>query len=64
MYYTTLVKASYYAPRVKHRLMHLCMLIAQRYLRAEDRLIGVVGDAGGQVPDHPRHVSWIGSNQR
>lgn len=46
MYYTTLVKASYYAPRGKHRLMHLGMLIAQRYLRAEDRLVGVVGDAG------------------
>ena len=46
MHYTTLVQAVYYAPRGGQRLMHLGMLIAQRYLRAEDRLIGVVGDAG------------------
>ncbi len=46
MYYTTLVKASYYAPRGRQRLMHLGMLISQRYLRPEDRLIGIMGDAG------------------
>ncbi|NMB01212.1 MAG: alanine-tRNA synthetase second additional domain-containing protein [Firmicutes bacterium] len=46
MYYTTLVKAVYYAPRGRQRLMHLGMLIAQRYLRAEDLLIGIMGDAG------------------
>lgn len=46
MHYTTLVKAVYYAPRGRRRLMHLGMLISQRYLAAEDRLIGIVGDAG------------------
>lgn len=46
MHYTTLVQAVYYAPRGKKRLMHLGMLVSQRYLGAEDRLIGVVGDAG------------------
>lgn len=46
MHYTTLVKAVYYAPRGSQRLMHLGMVISQRYLGAQDRLIGVVGDAG------------------
>lgn len=46
MHYTTLVKAAYYAPRGRQRLMHLGMLISQRYLRAEDLLIGIMGDAG------------------
>lgn len=46
MHYTTLVKAAYYAPRGKQRLMHLGMLISQRYLSAEHLLIGVMGDAG------------------
>ncbi|HHU62466.1 MAG: alanine-tRNA synthetase second additional domain-containing protein [Bacillota bacterium] len=46
MHYTTLVQAVYYAPRGKKRLMHLGMLVSQRYLGADDRLIGVVGDAG------------------
>ncbi|NMA61220.1 MAG: alanine-tRNA synthetase second additional domain-containing protein [Firmicutes bacterium] len=46
MHYTTLVQAAYYAPRGRKRLMHLGMLISQRYLGAENRLIGVVGDAG------------------
>ena len=46
MHYTTLVQAVYYAPRGRRRLMHLGMLISQRYLGAEDRLIGVIGDAG------------------
>lgn len=46
MHYTTLVQAAYYAPRGRKRLMHLGMLISQRYLGAEDRLIGVIGDAG------------------
>ncbi len=46
MHYTTLVQAVYYAPRGGQRLMHLGMLISQRYLGAQNRLIGVVGDAG------------------
>ncbi|NLJ80463.1 MAG: alanine-tRNA synthetase second additional domain-containing protein, partial [Firmicutes bacterium] len=46
MHYTTLVKAVYYAPRGWKRLMHLGMVISERYLSAENRLIGVVGDAG------------------
>ena len=46
MYSTTLVQAVYYAPRGRRRLMHLGMLISQRYLRPEDRLIGIIGDAG------------------
>lgn len=46
MFSTTLVQAVYYAPRGRRRLMHLGMLISQRYLRPEDRLIGIVGDAG------------------
>lgn len=46
MHYTTLVQAVYYAPRGRKRLMHLGMLISQRYLGAENRLIGVVGDSG------------------
>ena len=46
MYYTTLVRAAYYAPRGRQRLMHLGQLIAQRYLNAEALLIGVIGDAG------------------
>lgn len=45
MHYTTLVQAAYYAPRGRKRLMHLGMQISQRYLGAENRLIGVVGDA-------------------
>lgn len=46
MHYITLVKAVYYAPRGRQRLMHLGQLIAQRYLDAEALLIGVIGDAG------------------
>lgn len=46
MHYTTLVQAVYYAPRGRRRLMHLGMVISQRYLGAQNRLIGVVGDAG------------------
>lgn len=46
MHYTTLVQAVYYAPRGRKRLMHLGMQISQRYLGAEDLLIGVIGDAG------------------
>lgn len=46
MYYTTLVKAAYYAPRGRKRLMNLGQIIAQRYLNAEALLIGVIGDAG------------------
>src|SRR5690554_7739780 len=46
MHYITLVKAAYYAPRGRQRLMHLGQIIAQRYLDAEALLIGVIGDAG------------------
>ncbi len=46
MHYTTLVQAVYYAPRGRKRLAHLGMIISQRYLGPENRLIGVVGDAG------------------
>jgi len=46
VHYTTLVQAVYYAPRGRKRLMHLGMLVSQRYLGAEDRLIGIIGDAG------------------
>lgn len=46
MHYPTLVQAVYYAPRGRKRLMHLGMQISQRYLGADDRLIGVMGDAG------------------
>ena len=46
MHYTTLVKAVYYAPRGRQRLMHLGQIVAQRYLDAEALLIGVIGDAG------------------
>lgn len=42
----SLDRAVYYAPRGRKRLMFLGNLIAQRYLNPEDRLIGLVGDAG------------------
>lgn len=38
--------AAYFAPRGKKRLLHLGENIGQRYLGAEDRLIGLIGDAG------------------
>lgn len=46
MYSATLVQATYYAPRGRRRLTNLGMLISQRYLMPEDRLIGMIGDAG------------------
>ncbi|MFW6036041.1 MAG: alanine-tRNA synthetase second additional domain-containing protein [Halothermotrichaceae bacterium] len=36
----------YFAPRGKDRLMFLGNYISQRYLHANDRLIGLIGDAG------------------
>lgn len=44
--FVSLDQAVYYAPRGKKRLMFLGGLLAQRYLNPEDRLIGLVGDAG------------------
>ncbi len=41
-----LMHAVYFAPRGKKRLIHLGANVAQRYLSAEDRLIGLIGDAG------------------
>ncbi|NLM39264.1 MAG: alanine-tRNA synthetase second additional domain-containing protein [Firmicutes bacterium] len=46
MHSTTLVQAVYYAPRGRRRLINLGALISQRYLLPEDRLIGLIGDAG------------------
>ncbi len=39
-------QAVYFAPRGRSRLMQLGDLIAQRYLNPEDRVVGLVGDAG------------------
>jgi len=39
-------RASYFAPRGKHRLMILGNIIVQRYLTPEDRLIGLIGESG------------------
>ncbi len=44
--YVNLDHATYFAPRGRRRLMYLGSLIAQRYLLPEDKLIGLVGDAG------------------
>ncbi len=41
-----MVSSQYFAPRGKERLMFLGEQIAQRHLHYNDRLIGVVGDAG------------------
>ena len=38
--------SSYYAPRGHVRMYHLGMQLAQLYLAPEDKLIGVIGDAG------------------
>ena len=40
------VLSSYYAPRGHHRMYALGMEIAQLYLSPNDKLIGVIGDAG------------------
>lgn len=44
--FVSLDRAVYFAPRGRKRLMFLGNLIAQRYLHPEDRLVGLVGDAG------------------
>lgn len=41
-----LIKAVYFAPRGRKRIHELGANLAQRYLSAEDNLIGVIGDAG------------------
>ncbi len=41
-----MVSSQYFAPRSKERLMFLGEQIAQRHVSFEDRLIGIVGDAG------------------
>jgi len=41
-----LIKAVYFAPRGRRRIHELGAHLAQRYLSAEDSLIGVIGDAG------------------
>lgn len=41
-----LMHATYFAPRGKKRLLCLGNSIGQRYLSPEDRLIGVIGEAG------------------
>lgn len=41
-----LMYAVYFAPRGKERLMALGHQIAQRYLSPDDKLIGLIGDAG------------------
>lgn len=41
-----LMHATYFAPRGKKRLLALGNSVGQRYLSPEDRLIGVIGEAG------------------
>lgn len=41
-----LMHSVYYAPRGRRRLQQLGASIAQRYLSPEDRLVGLIGDAG------------------
>ena len=41
-----MVSAQYYAPRGRERLMFLGEQIAHRHMHYEDKLIGIVGDAG------------------
>ncbi|NYE57286.1 hypothetical protein [Carboxydothermus ferrireducens] len=41
-----LLKAVYFAPRGKHRLMALGSVLAERYLSPKDKLVGLIGDAG------------------
>lgn len=41
-----MVSSQYYAPRSKERLMFLGEQIAHRHITFDDRLIGIVGDAG------------------
>jgi hypothetical protein len=44
--YDYLIQSEYYAPRGKRRLLELGMLISQKYLNPDDRLIGFIGKAG------------------
>lgn len=44
--YEYLMYAAYFAPRGKQRLLNLGNNIGQRYLSPEDRIIGLIGDAG------------------
>lgn len=46
MIHEFLMHAVYFAPRGKHRIFLLGSNIAQRYLSPEDKLIGLIGDAG------------------
>ncbi len=41
-----LAAASYYAPRGSERLMNLGNLLATRYLKPADRLVGIIGEPG------------------
>lgn len=41
-----MVSSQYFAPRSKERLMFLGEQIAQRHVSYDDRLIGIIGDAG------------------
>ncbi len=41
-----LIRAIYFAPRGRRRLLGLGAHLGQRYLSAEDSLVGVIGDAG------------------
>lgn len=41
-----LIKSVYFAPRGRKRIHELGAHLAQRYLSAEDSLVGVIGDAG------------------
>lgn len=41
-----LMYAVYFAPRARNQLMNLGHEIAQRYLRPQDKLIGLIGEAG------------------
>ena len=38
--------SSYYAPRGAHRMYDLGQQIAQLYLNPNDKLIGIIGEAG------------------
>ncbi len=44
--FVSLDHSVYFAPRGRKRLLHLGQLLAQRYLSPEDRLVGLIGDAG------------------
>ena len=49
----THILSSYYAPRGHNRMYSLGMQLAQMYLSPNDRLIGIIGEAGsGKNPLH------------